>query len=66
MEYVRLSDDTLLEKCLHGKTPNRNEALNGIVPQRISNYKEVYVGREILKWVHMVLLHTSTLALLLF
>ena len=45
-EYARLSEDSLLEKCLHGKTQNQNEALNGIqqcVP------KEVYVGREILE-----------------
>ena len=33
-EYVRLSDDSLLEKCLHGKTQNQNEALNGMVWQR--------------------------------
>ena len=46
-EYVKLSDDTLLEKCLHGKTQNRNKALNGMVPQRI--HKEVYVGRKILE-----------------
>ena len=45
--YVRLSDDTLLEKYLHGKTQNRNKALNGMVPQRIP--KEVYVRREILR-----------------
>ena len=44
---MRLSDDTLLEKCLHGKTQNRNKALNGMIPQHIP--KEVYVGREILE-----------------
>ena len=29
-EYLRLSDDTLLEKCLHGKTQNQNEALKRV------------------------------------
>ena len=37
----------MLEKCLHGKTQNQNEALNRMVRQRIP--KEVYVGREILE-----------------
>ena len=46
-EYVRLSEDSLLEKCLHGKTQNRNEAVNGMIWQRIP--KEVYVGRETLE-----------------
>lgn len=46
-EYVRLSEDSLLEKCFHGKTQNQNEALNGMVWQSIP--KEVYVGREILE-----------------
>ena len=46
-EYVRLSENSLLEKCLHGKTQNQNEALNGMVWQRVP--KEVYVGREILE-----------------
>lgn len=46
-EYVRLSENSLLEKCLHGKTQNQNEGLNGMVWQRVP--KEVYVGREILE-----------------
>lgn len=46
-EYARLSDDGLLKKCLHGKTQNQNEALNGMVWQRTP--KEFYVGREILE-----------------
>ena len=45
-EYIKLSD-SLLEKCLHGKTQNQNEALNGMVWQRI--WKEVYFGQEILE-----------------
>ena len=45
--YVRLSEDSLLQKCLHGKTQNQNESLNGMVWQRVP--KEVYVGRETLE-----------------
>ena len=41
---MRLSEDNLLQKCLHGKTQNQNESLNGMVWQRIP--KEVYVGNE--------------------
>ena len=29
-EYVRLSEDSLLEKCLHGKTQNQDQTLNGM------------------------------------
>ena len=43
-EYVRLSENNLLKKWLHGKTQNQNESLNGMVWQRIP--KEVYVGSE--------------------
>lgn len=46
-EYVRLSEDNLLKKYLHGKTRNQNESLNGMVWQRIP--KEVYVGSETLQ-----------------
>ena len=46
-EYIRLSEDSLLEKCLHGKTQNQNESLNGMIWQRVP--KEVYVGRETLE-----------------
>ena len=44
--YQRLSEDSLLEKCLHGKTQNQNEAVNGMVWQRIP--KEIFVEQEIL------------------
>ena len=30
-EYARLSEDSLLEKCLHGKTQHQNEALNDMI-----------------------------------
>ena len=35
-EYIRLSEDSLLEKCLHGKTQNQNESLNGMIWQRVN------------------------------
>ena len=46
-EYQRLNDDSLLQKCLHGKKQSQNEALNGMVWQRVP--EEVYVGLEILE-----------------
>ena len=46
--YQRLSEDSLLEKCLHGKTQNQNEALNGMIWNRIS--KNVFVGRNLLEF----------------
>ena len=33
--FVNLSEDDLLEKCLHGKTQNQNESFNGMIWQRI-------------------------------
>lgn len=33
--YNDLSSDVLLEKCLHGKTQNHNESLNGMIWNRI-------------------------------
>ena len=41
-EYIRLSEDSLLEKCLHGKTQNQNESLNGMIwqsPKRSLRWK---------------------------
>lgn len=46
--YQRLSQDDLLMKCLHGKTQNHNEALNGMIWQRVP--KEVFVGRDLLEF----------------
>ena len=46
--YQRLSEDSLLQKCLHGKTQNRNESLNGMVWQRVP--KEVFVGKDVLEF----------------
>lgn len=43
-----LSEDSLLEKCLHGKTQNQNEAVNGMVWERIP--KKVFVGGEMLEF----------------
>ena len=43
--FVNLSDDVLLNKCLHGKTQNPNEALNKIIwtkcPQTVFVHKTV-------------------------
>ena len=45
--FVSLSDDNLLQKCLHGKTQNNNESLNGLIWKRCS--KDVFVGRVTLE-----------------
>ena len=39
--FLSLSEDTLLSKCLHGKTQN-NESLNGVIWKRCP--KDVFVG----------------------
>ena len=46
--YQRLSDKTLLRKCLHGKTQNQNESLNALVWQRVP--KEVFVAKETIEF----------------
>lgn len=46
--FQRLSEDSLLEKCLHGKTQNQTEAVNGMVWERIP--KDVFVGGEMLEF----------------
>ena len=33
--FAELSDESLLEKCLHGKTQNQNESFNSIIWDRI-------------------------------
>ena len=45
--FVSLSDDNLLQKCLHGKTQNNNESLNGLLWKRCP--KDVFVGRVTLE-----------------
>ena len=45
--YERLSEDGLLETCVHGKTQNQNESLNGMVWQRVPD--EVFVGKDVLE-----------------
>lgn len=42
--FLDLSDDKLLSKCLHGKTQNNNESINGVIWKRCP--KDVYVGRS--------------------
>ena len=41
--FVSLSDDNLLQKCLHGKTQNINESLNGLIWKRCP--KDAFVAR---------------------
>ncbi|GFW02128.1 uncharacterized protein TNCV_4854681 [Trichonephila clavipes] len=45
--YLELCTKELLTKCLHGKTQNSNECLNGIIWQRVP--KEVFLCLKILK-----------------
>jgi len=53
--FERLRDDTLLKKCLHGKTQNVNESLNGIIWSCCP--KRVYVNRKTLEiGVHSAIL----------
>ena len=44
--FMNLSSDELLSKCLHGKTQNNNESLNGVIWKRCP--KDIYVGRTTL------------------
>ena len=45
--FMELSANALLEKCLHGKTQNNNESLNGVIWKKCP--KDVYVGRTTLE-----------------
>ena len=45
--FMNLSGTDLLSKCLHGKTQNNNECLNGMVWKKWP--KDVFVGRETLE-----------------
>ena len=42
-----MCDDNLSQKCLHGKTENNNESLNGLIWKRCP--KDVFVGRVTLE-----------------
>ena len=42
-----MSDDSLLSKCLDGKTQNQNESLNGMIWERVP--KGTFVGSEVLQ-----------------
>lgn len=46
--YMELCDQTLLKKCLHGKTQNANEAFNGVLWQILP--KEVFVELQTLRF----------------
>ena len=41
--FQLLSDDNLLEKCLHGQTQNANEAFNAVIWTRCA--KNIFVSR---------------------
>ena len=43
--FAGLSEDTLLMKCLHGKTQNQNESFNKMIWDRIP--KATYVGKDL-------------------
>lgn len=45
--FIDLSKDSLLEKCLHGKTQNNNECLNNMLWCKCP--KSVYVGRNVME-----------------
>ncbi|GFX21222.1 uncharacterized protein TNCV_2251701 [Trichonephila clavipes] len=45
--YLELCTKELITKCLHGKTQNSNECLNGVIWQRVP--KEVFVSLKTLK-----------------
>ena len=47
--FSDLSKDELLEKCLHEKTQNNNEAINVIIWKKLP--KDVFVGRKTLELV---------------
>ena len=44
--WLRLSKNSLLEKCLHGRTQNVNEAFNAFVWER--SPKDIFVGKNVL------------------
>lgn len=46
--FEELSKESLLEKCLHGRTQNANESFNGMVWQRIP--KVTYVGLDLFRF----------------
>ena len=45
--YLDLSNETLLSKCLHGKTQNANELINNIICTKCP--KNIYVQRNVLE-----------------
>ena len=45
--FCRLSEDSLLERCLDGKTQNQNESLNGMIWERVP--KHTFIGSEALQ-----------------
>ena len=46
--FARLSDEHLLQKCLHGLTQNQNESFNGMIWDRVP--KSTFVGKDIFEF----------------
>ena len=44
--WLRLSNNVLIEKCLHGRTQNVNEAFNACVWKRAP--KDIFVSKNVL------------------
>ena len=54
--FKDLTDEDLFKKCVHGKTQNANEALNGLIWSRLP--KTVFVGRETIEMgVNSAIIH---------
>ena len=45
--FQQISAPELLEKCLHGRTQNNNEALNSFIWKRLP--KDIFVGAYLLE-----------------
>ena len=45
--FSRLSEDSLLERCLDGKKQNQNESLNGMIWEHVP--KDTFIGSEALQ-----------------
>ena len=45
--FLELIDENLLSKCLHGKTQNSNESINGVIWKQCP--KDIFVRRKVLE-----------------
>ena len=53
--FKDLAKHDLLEKCLHGKTQNVNQSLNGLIWQRCP--KTIFSGRKIVEIAASAVIH---------